>query len=78
MLQDATLILHYDTTGGKPQMTTNIFLSKEIEKLQKKCEVNKKEVLRLYELITYLTATKEISLQDALRQTRSLLNINTN
>lgn len=59
-------------------MTTNIFLSKEIKKLQKKCEVNKKEVLRLYELITYLAATKEISLQDALRHTSILLNIKTN
>ena len=59
-------------------MTTNIFLSKEIEKLQKKCEVNKKEVLRLYELVTYLAASKEISLQDALRHTSILLNIKTN
>lgn len=58
-------------------MTTNIFLSKEIKILQKKCEVNKKEVLRLYELITYLAATKEISLQDTLMYTSMLFNIKT-
>lgn len=56
-------------------MTTNIFLSKEIAKLQKKCEVNKKEMLRLFELITYLAATKEISLQDAKQHTTILFNI---
>lgn len=56
-------------------MATNIFLSKEISKLQKKYEVNKKELLRLFELITYLAATKEISLQDAKRHTTILFNI---
>ena len=56
-------------------MTTNIFLSKEIEKLQKNCEANKKELLRLFELITYLAATKEISLQDAKQHTTILFNI---
>lgn len=56
-------------------MTTNIFLSKEIAKLQKKCEVNKKEMLRLFELITYLAATQEISLQDAKRHTDILFSI---
>ena len=56
-------------------MATNIFLSKEIAKLQKKCEVNKKEMLRLFELITYLAATKEISLLDAKRHTDILFKI---
>lgn len=56
-------------------MTTNIFLSKEIEKLQKNCDANKKELLRLFELITYLAATKEISLQDAKQHTTILFNI---
>lgn len=56
-------------------METNIFLTKEIEKLQKKCEDNKKDMLRLFELITYLTATKEISLQDAKKHTDILFNI---
>ena len=56
-------------------MTTNIFLSKEIEKLQKNCDANKKEMLRLFELITYLAATKEISLQDAKQHTTILFNI---
>lgn len=58
-------------------MNTNIFLSKEIKILQKKCEVNKKEVLRLYELITYLAAAKQISLQDSLTYTNMLFNIKT-
>lgn len=56
-------------------MATNIFLTKEIEKLQKNCDANKKELLRLFELITYLAATKEISLQDAKRHTNILFNI---
>ena len=75
MLHDATLILHYRQLGGKPLMTTNIFLSQEIEKLQKKCDANKKELLRLFELITYLAATQEISLQDAKLHTDILFNI---
>jgi len=56
-------------------MTTNIFLSKEIEKLQKNCDRNKKDMLRLFELITYLAATQEISLQDAKRHTSILFNM---
>lgn len=39
----------------------NIFLSQNIEKL------SKEEMLQLFELITYLAAKKEISLQDAER-----------
>lgn len=40
----------------------NIFLEKEISKLSKN---NKEEMLRLFELITYLASIKEISLEDA-------------
>lgn len=43
----------------------NIFLYQEILKLQKACKGNKEEMLRLFELITYLTASKEIRLEDA-------------
>lgn len=50
----------------------SIFLSKEIAKLQK---ANKAEMLRLFELITYLTASSEITLQDAQRYTRIIFNI---
>lgn len=56
-------------------MTTNIFLNQEIEKLQKNYDANKKEVLRLFELITYLAATKDISLKDALGYTSMLFDI---
>ena len=50
----------------------SIFLSKEIAKLKKD---NKEEMLRLFELITYLTASKEITLQDAQRYTRIIFDI---
>ena len=56
-------------------MATNIFLSKEIAKLQKKCGENEKEMLRLFELITYLAASKEITLKDALRYTSMLFDM---
>lgn len=56
-------------------MNTNIFLAKEILKLQKKYDANKKELLRLFELVTYLAATKQISLQDATYYTDILINI---
>lgn len=46
-----------------------IFLSQNIEKL---C---KEEMLQLFELVTYLAATKEISLQDAERYTNKLFNL---
>lgn len=46
-----------------------IFLSQNIEKL------SKEEMLQLFELVTYLTAKKEISLQDAERYTNKLFNI---
>lgn len=49
----------------------NIFLSQKIKKL---CKDSKMEMLQLFELITYLAATKEISLQDAQELTTILFN----
>ena len=46
-----------------------IFLSQNIEKL---C---KEEMLQLFELVTYLAAKKEISLQDAERYTTKIFNL---
>ena len=50
----------------------NVFLSQEISKLQKG---NKVEMLQLFELVTYLAATKEISLKDAQKYTGILFDI---
>ncbi len=44
----------------------NIFLNQNILKLKKACKDNKVEMLQLIELVTYLAANKEISVQDAL------------
>lgn len=49
-----------------------IFLNQNIEKL---CKNNKAEMLRLFELVTYLVATKEISLQDAQGHINTILNV---
>ena len=50
----------------------NIFLSQNIKKL---CKDNKVEMLQTFELITYLAATKQISLQDAQEHTSTLFNM---
>ena len=50
----------------------NIFLEKEIRKLQKKCVVNKGDLWLLFELVTYLTINSEITLYDAERYTATL------
>lgn len=50
-------------------MAKNIFLEKNIEILKNKCEKTKGDLLPLFELVTYLTANKEISLDDAERYT---------
>jgi hypothetical protein len=46
-----------------------IFLDKEIRKLQKKCVVNKGDLLQIIDTISYLTVKKEIALEDAERYT---------
>ena len=43
-----------------------VFLSENISKLKKECKNNKVEMLQLFELVTYLAANKEISVQDAI------------
>ena len=50
----------------------SIFLFKNFSKLKK---ANKEEMLQLFELVTYLAATKQISLQDAQKYTSILFNI---
>ena len=50
----------------------SIFLSENFSKLKK---ANKEEMLRFFELVTYLAATKEISLQDAEHYTTIIFNI---
>lgn len=42
-----------------------IFLDREIRKLQKKCDVKKGDLWLLFELVTYLTINNEITLYDA-------------
>lgn len=53
----------------------SIFLNENIAKLKKACKDNQVEMLQLFELITYLAANKEISLQDAKRHTSTLFNM---
>jgi len=53
-------------------MAKNIFLEKNIEILKNKSDKTKGDLWRLFELVTYLTATKEISLADAERYTYTL------
>lgn len=49
-----------------------IFLDREIRKLQKKCDVKKGDLWLLFELVTYLTINNEITLYDAERYTAKL------
>lgn len=49
-----------------------IFLEREIRKLQKKYDVNKGDLWLLFELVTYLTVNGEITLYDAERYTTQL------
>lgn len=49
-----------------------IFLDREIRKLQKKCDVKKADLWLLFELVTYLTINNEITLYDAERYTAML------
>ena len=49
-----------------------IFLDREIRKLQKKCDVKKGDLWLLFELVTYLTVNKEITLHEAERYTTIL------
>lgn len=49
-----------------------IFLDKEIRKLQKNCEVKKGDLWLLFELVTYLTINNEITLYDAEQYTAKL------
>ena len=56
-------------------MNTIIFLNKKISKLAKESEINEKELLQLLELVTYLAATKEISLQDATSYANTIFEI---
>ena len=49
-----------------------IFLDREIRKLQKKCDVKKGDLWLLFELVTYLTINNEITLYDAERYTTVL------
>lgn len=53
-------------------MARNIFLEKNIKILKNKCDVNKGDLWRMFELVTYLTVNKEISLDDAERYTYTL------
>lgn len=52
-----------------------IFLSKEISKLQKACKKDKAEMLRFFELITYLAASEEITLEEAVSYINILIKI---
>lgn len=56
-------------------MASLIFLSKEISKLKNKSEITKGELLRLFELVTYLTINKEITLTDAEHYTTILFKL---
>ena len=56
-------------------MVNNIFLDKKIKKLEKTYTFNKKEIFLLLELVTYLAASKEISLEDAEQYSNILFNI---
>ena len=51
------------------------FLDKNIAILQKKCEVSKDDLWRLFELVTHLTVKKEITLDDAERYTYILFKL---
>ena len=50
-------------------MAKKFFLEKNIEILKNNCDYNKGDLWRLFELVTYLTVNKEITLDDAERYT---------
>ncbi len=50
-------------------MAKKLFLEKNIKILKNNCDKTKGDILRYIELITYLTAAKEITLDDAERYT---------
>lgn len=50
-------------------MAKKLFLEKNIKILKNKCDKSKGDLLQMFELVTYLTATKELSLDDAERYT---------
>ena len=46
-------------------MAKKLFLEKNIKILKNKCDKTKGDLLQMFELVTYLTVNKEISLDDA-------------
>jgi len=46
-------------------MAKKLFLEKNIKILKNKCDKSEGDLLQMFELVTYLTANKEISLDDA-------------
>ena len=50
-------------------MAKKFFLERNIEILKNKCDVNKGDLWRMFELVTYLTVNKEISFDEAERYT---------
>ena len=46
-------------------MAKKFFLERNMEILKNNCERTKGDILRMYELVTYLAVNKEISLDDA-------------
>lgn len=50
-------------------MAKKLFLEKNIKILKNKCDKTKGDLLRMFELVTYLAVNKEISLDDAERYT---------
>lgn len=53
-------------------MAEKLFLEKNIEILKNNRNKTKGDLLRMFELVTYLAANKEISLDDAARYTYTL------
>lgn len=50
-------------------MARKLFLEKNIKILKNKSDKTREDLLRMFELVTYLTVNKEISLYDAERYT---------
>lgn len=46
-------------------MAEKLFLEKNIKILKNKCDKTEGDLLQMFELVTYLTANKEITLEDA-------------
>jgi hypothetical protein len=46
-------------------MAKKLFLEKNIKILKNKCDKTEGDLLQMFELVTYLTANKEITLEDA-------------